>query len=267
MPDHFCPKCGTEVEADARFCPSCGTTLEVDTESRIPAAPPWPDAAADEATLSDTSAQLPLPEERAPEERAPEERAPEEPTAVEEPAAMDEPAPVDQHAPPKPMLDEPALAERPAEPGESPPPPTPPPTSAAPHPPAVAASSTGPDLPFTWPTTLSGWLMGGGAVLGAVFLLPRLTAAGNTISLLLLLALLGVAATVFLPDRIPDIPRLRLWVLAITMVGLGVGLARAAFTIQGVETLFLVCMLAAAGGALLLELDMDRPFPPADRQG
>ena len=114
---------------------------------------------------------------------------------------------------------------------------------------------------------LSGWLIGAGSVIGALALIPRLAGAGYLISMVLFLALLGIAATVFLSDRIPVIPRLRLLVLSTTLIGLGVGLARAAFTIQGIDTVFLIAMLAAAGGALLLELDRDRPFPPPERSG
>ena len=49
----------------------------------------------------------------------------------------------------------------------------------------------------------------------------------------------------------PEIPRLSLLVLVTTMIGLGVALARAGFTVAGVDTLFLLAMLAAGGGALL----------------
>ncbi|HET6746123.1 MAG TPA: hypothetical protein VFH90_09800, partial [Candidatus Limnocylindria bacterium] len=132
---------------------------------------------------------------------------------------------------------------------------------AAPPPPSAPARPS-PELPFTWPTMLSGWLIGSGSLLGAIFLIASL---GNVVSLLLFLALLGVAVTVFLADRVPDVPRQRLVILVTTMIGLGVGLARAGFTMQGVDTLFLVSMLAAAGGALLIEIDRDRPMPPPER--
>jgi hypothetical protein len=42
-------------------------------------------------------------------------------------------------------------------------------------------------------------------------------------------------------------------------------LARAGFSVQGADTVFLVAMLAAAGGALLIELDRDRPMPPPNQ--
>jgi hypothetical protein len=111
---------------------------------------------------------------------------------------------------------------------------------------------------------MSGWLIGAGSLLGAIFLIATL---GNVVSLLLFLALLGIAATVFLADRVPQVPRLRLAVLVTTMISLGVALARAGFTVRGLDTLFLLAMIAAAGGALLIELDRDRPFPPPERTG
>ena len=127
-----------------------------------------------------------------------------------------------------------------------------------------AARPAGAELPFTWPATLGGWLIGGGALAGAIFLIPTLDVVLNV---LLFLALLAVAATVFLAERVPDIPRLRLITLTIVLVSLGVALDRAAFVVRGVESLFLVAMLAAAGGVLLVELDRDRPVPPPTRSG
>ena len=128
----------------------------------------------------------------------------------------------------------------------------------------MAPNSRYSDLPITWPTIVAGWLIGAGSLLGAIFLIANL---GNVVSLLLFVALLGVAATVFLADRMPEIPRLRLLVLVTTMIGLGVALARAGFTVAGVDTLFLLAMLAAGGGALLIEFDRDRPWPPPERSG
>jgi hypothetical protein len=218
MDDHFCPSCGTEVEADARFCPTCGTTLSAeldvgDAGAELPAAPAWPAAEPDSTPLPDEPPTM---------------------TNAAAPAAIPEPA---------------AQAS---------------PTSAGASPPPAAPAV---ELPLTWPTTLSGWLIGAGSLLGAIFLIPRLGSAGYIVSLILFLALLGIAATVFLADRLPEVPRLRLVVLVTTTIGLGVALARAAFTIAGIDTLFLVAMLAAAGGALLIELDRDRPMPPPPRSG
>ena len=228
MEDHFCPNCGTEVEADARFCPTCGTILTGEgTEPELPPAPAWPPQEPALPAAGDEPTQEAVATERTPDSQ---------PRADPQPAPEPEPPP-------------PAAA---ASAGTSPPP-------AAP---SASAPSSSMELPFTWPTMLSGWLIGTGSLLGAIFLIASL---GNVVSLLLFLALIGIAATVFLADRIPDVPRQRLVILGTTMVGLGVGLARAGFTMQGADTLFLVAMLAAAGGALLIEVDRDRPMPPPEQ--
>lgn len=238
MADRFCPSCGTEVESDARFCPSCGTTLALEGEEEqqanvLPPAPTWPADGAEPTSESPAS---------------------EEPTLTDGPTpeALSEPEPV---------------VEAPAEPSAPPPSPPPPPTSSLParrvaH--SVAPVARSSEIPITWPTTVAGWLIGSGSLLGAIFLIATL---GNVVSLLLFVALLGIATTVFAADRIPEIPRLRLLVLATTMIGLGVGLARAGFTVNGLDTLFLLAMLAAAGGMVLIELDRDRPWPPLERSG
>jgi hypothetical protein len=232
MADRFCPSCGTEVEADARFCPSCGTTLategeeELAAEAHLPPAPAWP---------SDVEAGP-------------------EPSAGEEPTLTDAAAQTSA---------EPEHADV-AQPTASAPPPAPPAAAAAPVAQSVDPNSRYSDVPITWPTTVAGWLIGAGSLLGAIFLIANL---GNVVSLLLFVALLGVAASVFVADHMPDIPRLRLLVLVTTMIGLGVALARAGFTVAGVDTLFLLAMLAAGGGALLIEFDRDRPWPPPERSG
>jgi hypothetical protein len=244
MPDQFCPNCGTEVDADARFCPSCGATLtpsEPEGEE-IPAAPAWPpvepepepDVEADDATRALPATNAPMAADA------------DTDTAAREPALA---------GPPRP---EPAAAPAPEPPVAA---------DASPPPPPAPGRSFADAMPSTWPTTLSRWLIGGGALVGALVLIPRLAGGGYLVSLLLFLALLGIAATVFLADHIPHVPQLRLITLCTAVVGLGVALARAAFSIQGIDTLLLIAMLAAAGGALLLELDMDRPFPPPDRAG
>jgi hypothetical protein len=237
MADHFCPSCGTEVEADARFCPSCGTTLALEdgstagADAPLPPAPAWP---------TDDVATVP------------------------EPPAADEPT--WDAAPPAEPAAEPRRADAAPPEASAPPPASPPPPAAAAAPAAqsVAPVTRSSDVPITWPTTVAGWLIGAGSLLGAIFLIASL---GNVVSLLLFVALLGIAASVFVADHMPEIPRLRLLVLATTMIGLGVALARAGFTVAGVDTLFLLAMLAAGGGALLIEFDRDRPWPPSERRG
>lgn len=226
MADRYCPSCGTEVDADARFCPTCGITLEDDDQPELPAAPAWPQ---------------PEPPRGEPEPAVQDAAVPEEAAPLRAEAAPPEPGPA------APVSQAPRM--EPAQPV----PPAPPP-------------GAGIDLPFTWPTTLSGWLIGIGSAVGALALIPNL---GNLVSLLLLLALTGVAAAVFLADRVPHVPRLRLWILVISMVGLGVALDRAGigFVQRGSDGVLLIAMLAAAGGALLIELDRDRPMPPPERGG
>lgn len=239
MVDRFCPTCGTEVDADARFCPTCGRTLEVgegvaadqpelglgggeQPTMAIPPAPGWPppEPAADQ------------------DEHAGE--------AAGDVGEAGEAADVGEEPPPPP-------------PPASPPPPTAPGAAAQPPDTAPAGESSEPDLPFTWPTTLSGWMIGAGSFFGALSLLPRL---GNPLDLILFVALLAVSAGIFLADRIPRIERQRMLTLVVLMVALGVALDRSAFTVRGVHTIFLIAMLIAAGGALLIELDRDRPLPP-----
>src|SRR5687768_7529102 len=211
MGDHFCLNCGIEVEADARFCPTCGTILSGQQDGRgaqagqtnqaeLPPAPAWPPSQSAAAPTGGEEAQKATPVE-------PEPEPPPDSSPVTE--QLHEP----EHA------SEP-IAEQPAPAGAALPPPAPPPS------PSARAGSM-PELPFTWPTMLSGWLIGGGSLLGAIFLIASL---GNVVSLLLFLALLAITASVFLADRVPDVPRLRLIILVTTMIGLGVGLARAGFT-------------------------------------
>ncbi|HET9539613.1 MAG TPA: zinc-ribbon domain-containing protein [Candidatus Limnocylindria bacterium] len=250
MADHFCPSCGTEVEADARFCPSCGTTLALEdglapgADAQLPPAPAWP---------TDDAAAVPEPP------------AAEEPTPTAAPATESADQLWAQTAA-EPENADVAPSEASAPSPASPPPASPPPpaTAAAPAAQTVAPVTRSSDIPLTWPTTVAGWLIGAGSLLGAIFLIATL---GNVVSLLLFVPLLGIAASVFVADHMPEIPRLRLLVLVTTMIGLGVALARAGFTVAGVDTLFLLAMLAAGGGALLIEFDRDRPWPPPERSG
>jgi zinc-ribbon domain len=121
------------------------------------------------------------------------------------------------------------------------------------------------------PTTLSGWLVGGGAVVGIVSLfLPWLQGGGTYldrwgmaygINILVLVALLAIATIEFAADAVPSFPRRNLAVLAAALIGIGIGLDRATQSFAGLGApIFLVAMIAAAVGALLVELDRDRPI-------
>lgn len=245
MTDRFCPSCGTEVDDDARFCPTCGRTLEIDVAEPVEAEP--------EPETVGRQKELGLPAEESVAE-----------PAGEAPAAETATIPAAPAWPPQEPEVAADRAEQVVEPSPPPPaaPPPPPPPS-APEPSAAGAPAAGaggePDLPLTIPTTLSGWLIGAGSFLAALSLLPRL---GNLLDLILFLALLAVSASVFLADRVPRIDRQRMITLVVLMIALGVGLERAGFAWRGTQTIFLVAMLFAAGGALLLEFDRDRPVTP-----
>ena len=229
MTDRYCPNCGTEVDADARFCPTCGQTLDDDAARFVTADDDQP------------TAQIP--------------------PAPEWPAPAPSPASPPPAAPPP----EAATGEAAPERADSPPPAAPPSPTAAPGRATPGSPEpAGGDLPITLPTMLSGWLIGSGSGLAAIALLPRLA---NILNLLLFLALLGITASVFLADRLPRFAYLRLTTLVVVMVALGVALDRSAFTVRGIDTVFLITMLVAAGGVLLVELDRDRPMPPAGGQG
>ena len=219
----FCPNCGTEVEDQAVFCPTCGQPIDQATETEVPAAPAWPEQPVEEV---------------APRE-AVDERSP---TRFEEPTRIDEPP-------------------RPAEGAATPPPP--PPSAAAPIPPAADRPATPPvNVPITMPVTLSAWLIGGGAALAALGVVIGLFGGFlNPIDLLLLVALIGIAATVFLSANVPHIPHLRLMTLAVVLVGFGVALDRIGFGAAGVgELLLFLGAAAAAIGAIILELGRDQPM-------
>lgn len=267
MADPFCPSCGTEVDEDARFCPTCGRTLLLDEEAAGAEAEAGQEA--ERQPTSDDGAPASEPETvaipPAPAWPPPTEAGPEaEPEPGQGPGPVSQPQSA-QEPPVPPVADAGVAAAEVAEP-EPPQPPdqawssAPPP----PVPPPAAPSPGGAEMPFTWPTTLAGWLIGGGSLAAALTLLVRL---GSPLNLLIFLALLAIAASVFLVGRVPTIPRQRLAILAVLMVTLGVALERAAFRVQGVESIFLIAMLVAAGGALLVELDRDRPVPPPGGSG
>jgi hypothetical protein len=123
------------------------------------------------------------------------------------------------------------------------------------------------------PATLSGWLIGGGAAVGVLSLfLPWIGGGGSYvnrwglaygINLLVLVALVAVAAIVFAADTIPAFPHRNLAILGAAFIGVGIGLDRGTQSFAQVgAVIFLLAMLAAAAGALLVELEMDRPLRP-----
>ena len=82
------------------------------------------------------------------------------------------------------------------------------------------------------PVTLSGWLIGVGALIGGLGIVIGIIDGGflNVIDLVLLLALLAIAATIFFSASLASVPHLRLATLVVALIGFGVALDRIGFT-------------------------------------
>jgi hypothetical protein len=247
----YCASCGTEVDDTAVFCPTCGQPIDQDLETEMPAAPAWPEPEqhapprepAAPAAMASAAAPVAEPDELAatpPVEREPMRR---------EAAAGDEPAAVTEE-------DSTRVEARQVPPRA--------PGTAGP-PPAAAADDRGArpaiDLPFTTPVTLSAWLIGVGSVVAALgALIGLLDSAGLVIDLLALIALIGIAATIFFATALPAIPHLLFITLAVVLVVFGVALDRLGVGRAGAGDLLLFLGAAAAViGAVLLELGRDQP--------
>lgn len=264
MTIRFCGACGTEIDETAAFCPSCGRALGDD-----PSAPrgsgAWEES--EEGDKEQLTAAWTPPASGDPD------------AAVSEPAADDaEPA---EHGSPRVarghQRDEvssghPRTEQR---------------GKAAGHGGERRASSGGDQpaaerrsrpslpsvqLPVTWPVTLAAWLIGIGALIGVLALFLPWTIAPATgwfdrwgltspVNLLLLLALIAIAASVFFSSHVPDFAYRRLGIMVVVLIGLGVGLDRLGIGSAGFgAVLFFLGMLAASIGALLLETGADRPL-------
>jgi hypothetical protein len=244
----FCANCGTEVDDHAVFCPSCGQPIDQETEAEMPPAPSWPE-----------------PEPRAPQPTH-EPADPDEPEPAEEPPPRDDRGWSGQHDRDAAQAEVTRVVE--PQPGPDveaaplPTPGTPPPR--ANDPPPASRQSTRPavDLRLTMPVTLSAWLIGGGAALGAIgALIALLDGLGTAIDLLLLVSLLAVAASVFLSDRLPNVSQLRLIAMSIVLVSFGAALDRLGFGRAGAGDLLLFLGTAAAAiGAIILETGRDQPL-------
>lgn len=264
-----CANCGTEVDEEAAFCPSCGQPLaEVPPTPAAPPppAPAWHPEDEDEAARGQPTAawssREPFDEPRSDAAGSlvppiePREEAP-----VQAPAPAPPPEPYDE------PYDEPyrtAVEERPAPPPlpqASPGPPGPPPPGSPEARPAVERSAPA-ELPLSLPVTVSGWLVGGGALVGALALFADFRLFSNPVTFVLLVLLLGVAATVFLAPRMPAIPFLQLGVMVTIFAGLGVALDRVGFgSIVGIgSAILLLAMIAAATGVVIAETGRDRPW-------
>jgi hypothetical protein len=211
-----------------RYCPNCGT--EVDDSAVFC---PTCGHAIDQAVETAMPAAPAWPEPAAP-------PRPHEPAAA--PAQSWE------------STTDPARTE--ARPRPSPPPPPPAPT--APAGPSVS-------VPLTMPVTLSGWLIGVGAVIGGLGVVVGLfDGVLNPIELLLLLGLIGIAVATFFPSVLASFPNLRLATLVVALIGFGLSLDRLGFGGAGVgELLLFLGTAAVAMGAIILELGRDQPLGPA----
>jgi len=238
----YCANCGTEVDETAIFCPTCGQPIDQAAETEMPAAPAWPEPAST-PRAAEPSAE-PAARWSAP---SPED---DEPTRVE--ARPDGAGSVSAVPPPVAPV-APAASEPPAR-------------SIPPRAPAADRPTRPPmELPITMPVTLSAWLIGGGALLAALGVIIGLfDVVLNPVELILLIALIAIAATVFFSARVPEIPNLRLATLVIVLIGFGIALDRLGFGGAGVgELLLFLGTAAAAIGAIILELGRDQPLGPS----
>jgi hypothetical protein len=213
-----------------RYCPNCGTEVD-DTAVFCPTC----------GQAIDQAAETAMPVAPAwPEPGAP--PRPHEPAAA--PAQSWDSAPAD-----------PARTE--ARP-QAPPPATPPPPA--------PADTAGPSVsvPLAMPVTLSGWLIGVGAVIGGLGIVVGLfDGVLNPIELLLLLGLIGIAIATFFPNVLASFPNLRLATLVVALIGFGLSLDRLGFGGAGAgELLLFLGTAAAAMGAIILELGRDQPLGP-----
>lgn len=266
----FCPVCGTEVDETAAFCPTCGQRLDAaDTQAEdIPAAPAWPQFEPEPERAHEAAPEA----QAAPEAESEPEAEPEvgsmPPTEPEpgsgpytRPAGGTQPPAEEPHPEQTLTWDAPPTTP-PAAPWTAAPPPGPsaPPPVTTDQPERTGGSLEQVELPFTWPVTMSGWLIGVGALAGALSLLFDFRTFVNPVALISFVLLLGVAATVFLSTHVPDFANRRLWVLVVVVAAFGVGLWRIGFGAGFAAAVFFLATLAAAAGAIMLELGRDRPM-------
>ncbi|MGH2418779.1 MAG: hypothetical protein ACRDFY_10635, partial [Candidatus Limnocylindria bacterium] len=84
---------------------------------------------------------------------------------------------------------------------------------------------------------------------------------GSWVNVLFTVVLLAVAASIFFSATVPQLPHQRLAILAVALIGLGIALDRLGLGGPGIgAVVFFVAMLAAAAGAVLLEIGRDRPM-------
>jgi zinc-ribbon domain len=149
-----------------------------------------------------------------------------------------------------------------------PPPVRPDPLAAFRSTPSPAEGSAPPSPTVELPETLSGWLASAGAFMGILSLfLPWREGFGYTaswglasgINVIVGIMLLAMLVVLLAPRLLPRIPRRNLWITAIGLVGVGLGLDRLGLPLTGMgANIFLIAMLLIAAGGLLAELGFDR---------
>jgi hypothetical protein len=136
-----------------------------------------------------------------------------------------------------------------------------------PPPPPGAAEASGPsvNVPLTLPVTLSGWLIGVGALIGGLGIVIGLFDGNlNVVELILLLALVAIAVAIFFSASLSAFPNLRLATLVASLIGFGIALDRLGSSGAGAgELLLFLGTAAAAMGAIILELGRDQPLGPS----
>jgi hypothetical protein len=114
---------------------------------------------------------------------------------------------------------------------------------------------------MTTPVTLSGWLIGVGAALGALgAVIGLFRGFVNPVDFVVVLALIAIALSVFAASTLPAFAHLRLATLAVAFIGFGMALDRIGFGRAGAGDLLFFLGTAAVGiGAILVELGQDQP--------
>jgi hypothetical protein len=264
MATRFCGICGTEVDEDAAFCPSCGNPLNLsqDRPSEIPPAPAWPEPEPVDVAASDFTDEPEPVDQTAEPADEPVATRPSTPDPQAEPIVESEPM---RRPEPYPPAAEPEATRPQFSPSQAAARPAAAPPAAAPPPPPAAGGGRRPaaeniEMPFTLPVMLSGWLIGVGSLVAALSLLLDFRTFANPVTLIVFLLLLAVAATVFLSSNIPDFANRRLWVLVVVVAAFGIGLWRVGLGASFAGVVFFLASLAAAVGAILVELGQDRPM-------
>jgi zinc-ribbon domain len=286
-----CANCGTEVDDEALFCPTCGQPIESGAQPDLPPAPEWPESVDRQLESAPDARHVHTAAEPPPAPLAPDVAATAAPATAGMAGPSDDSAGEDSYVPPwrrerpsEPPADvsvEPAreeqtgsmaAASRPdvARDTPAPAPPMAAPISPAPPRPGAARSAIAPAGFIVRPTTLSGWLVGLGALVAVVALFLPWYSYGNYtavwgfasgVNILVAVVLLAVLAAIFLAHLLPDIPRRDLAMAGIGTLGLGIAIDRVGLGGTGIGVLlFLVGTLAIAAGGLVILLGVDRPL-------